>query len=567
MDIKRIALFASLGVISYLMLQQWNQDYNQPSTQVSSRVTTTTTSDMPVSGNTGTTSTNSAVGDIPVSATASDASLPTSVAAVNSNPEGYINIKTDTLDIQVNLIGGDIEYLALPAYPLTIDTPDQPFVILENNFNRHFIAQSGLVGVNGPDAQATRPMYRTNQTDFEMTGDTLNVDLFFEQDGVRYTKTYGFSRGLYVIDVSYTIENNGPSDWTGALFGQLKRDQSKDPTSSGGIGLASALAFARTTADTRYEKIAFDDIDDGVDNFANTGGWIAFIQHYFVSAWIPNKTDENTYYLKTANNNQYRGGFSTPAITVAPGSSGTVTASFYSGPKNQPRLAVVAENLDLSVDYGWLWWAAQPIFWLLTKIQSVVVNWGWSIILLTLTIKTLFSPLTAASARSMARMRKFSPKMTQLREQYGDDKNRMSQELMKLYKKEKINPMGGCLPMIVQMPVFIALYWVLMEAVELRQSPWIFWIHDLSLKDPYFVLPILMAASMAFQMSLTAQPNMDPMQAKMMKMMPWVFGVMFLWFPSGLVLYWLVNNLISIAQQWYFNREVAEAPEHGSGSK
>ena len=563
MDIKRIALFASLGVISYLMLQQWNQDYSQPSKQASSRVTTTT--DLPATANTATLSTNSAVGDIPVTAVGTNSSAP--VVAAANNPEGYINIKTDTLDIQVNLTGGDIEYLALPAYPLTMGSTDQPFVILENNINRHFIAQSGLVGAQGPDALATRPVYSTNKIDFVMEDDSLDVDLFFEKDGVRYKKTFGFNRGLYVVDVTYTIENNAPTEWTGNMFGQLKRDQSKDPTSTGGIGMSSALSFARTTADTRYEKIPFGDIDDGVENFINTGGWIAFIQHYFVSAWIPSKTVENTYYLKTANNSQYRGGFSSPAITIAPGSTDTVTASFYSGPKNQPRLAVVAENLDLSVDYGWLWWAAQPIFWLLTKIQSVVVNWGWSIILLTLTVKTLFSPLTAASARSMARMRKFSPKMTQLREQYGDDKNRMSQELMKLYKKEKINPMGGCLPMVIQMPVFIALYWVLMEAVELRQSPWIFWIQDLSLKDPYFILPILMAASMAFQMSLTAQPNMDPMQAKMMKMMPWVFGVMFLWFPSGLVLYWLVNNLISIAQQWYFNREVADAPEHGSGSK
>jgi len=561
MDIKRIALFASLGVVSYLMLQQWNQDYNQPSTQASSRVTTTTTTDLPAAG---TTTVTSAVGDIPVTTTGT-ASAPVVAAVIN--PDGYINITTDTLDIQVNLTGGDIEYLALPAYPLTMEATDQPFVLLENNINRHFIAQSGLVGAQGPDAKQTRPVYAANKTDFVMDGNTLDVDLYFEQDGVSYKKTFGFTKGLYVIDVTYSIENNSASDWSGNLFGQIKRDQSKDPTSQGGIGMNSALAFARTTADTRYEKVQFGDIEDGVENYANQGGWIAFIQHYFVSAWIPNKNDENTYYLKTANNGQYRGGFSAPAITVAPGSMGSVTASFYAGPKNQQRLAVVAENLDLSVDYGWLWWAAQPIFWLLTKIQSVVVNWGWSIILLTLTVKTLFSPLTASSARSMARMRKFSPKMTQLREQYGDDKNRMSQELMKLYKKEKINPMGGCLPMVIQMPVFIALYWVLMEAVELRQSPWIFWIQDLSLKDPYFILPILMAASMAFQMSLTAQPNMDPMQAKMMKMMPWVFGVMFLWFPSGLVLYWLVNNMISIAQQWYFNREVAEAPEHGKGTK
>ena len=555
MDIKRIALFASLGVISYLMLQQWNQDFNQPVAQSSSRVTTTTVSDLPtVSTDTVATSAGSAVGDIPVSATEAAVAVP--VSAAFNNPQGYINVKTDTLDIQINLVGGDIEYLALPAYPLTLDTPDQPFVLLENNSGRQFMAQSGLVGKNGPDGQASRPTYRAEQTDYVLSGDTLDVVLYLEQDGVQYQKIFTFTRGLYVIDVTYKIDNRSTTEWNGNLFGQLKRDKSGDPSSSGGIGMSSALSFARTTVDTRYEKIQFGDIDDGVANYSNQGGWIAFIQHYFVSAWIPSTDAEHTYYLKTAANDQYRGGFSTPAITIAPGESATLSATLYSGPKNQQRLAVVAENLDLSVDYGWLWWAAQPIFWLLTKIQSVVVNWGWSIILLTMTVKALFFPLTASSARSMARMRKFSPKMQQLREQFGEDKNRMSQELMKLYKKEKINPMGGCLPIFIQMPVFIALYWVLMEAVELRQSPWIFWIYDLSVKDPYFILPILMAASMAFQMSLTAQPNMDPMQAKMMKMMPWVFGVMFLWFPSGLVLYWLVNNLISITQQWLINRQI-----------
>lgn len=534
------------------MLQTWNQDYGQTAKPVSSRITSTTTSDLPTQGNTGT------VADIPAVAEGQ----PALVSDTIDNPEGYINVKTDVLDIQINLIGGDIEYLALPAFPLALDTPNDPFVLLEHSSKRDFIAQSGLVGKNGPDASA-RPLYQASATDFELTGDNLEVALYFEKDSVSYQKVFTFNRSDYLIDIEYRINNQSSVDWNGAFFGQLKRDKSIDPSSSGGIGMSSALAFARTTEETRYEKVEFGDIEDGIANYSKNGGWIAFIQHYFVSAWIP--ADElNNYYLKTTSDGQFRGGYTSDNVLIASGAQGVIKASLYTGPKDQNRLAEVAEHLDLSVDYGWLWWAAQPIFWLLTTIQAEVVNWGWSIILLTICVKALFYPLTSKSARSMARMRKFSPKMQELREQFGDDRQRMSSELMKLYKKEKINPMGGCLPIVVQMPVFIALYWVLMEAFELRQSPWIFWIYDLSLKDPYFILPILMSASMALQMRLTAQPNMDPMQAKMMKMMPWVFGVMFLWFPSGLVLYWLTNNCISIGQQWYINKQIEKGDKSTS---
>jgi len=547
MDIKRITLFAAFAITSYLMLQTWNQDYGQSKKLTSSRITTATVSDVP--------GTVESTPDLPSVTTQNQTEVGVSSGEAETNPEGYISVKTDVLDLQINLRGGDIEYAALPAYPLTLETPNDPFVILENSSVREFIAQSGLVGKNGIDAKM-RPVFKTKANSFELTGDQLEVVLSYSQENIEYDKVFTFKQGDYLIDVEYRINNQSASEWNGALFGQLKRDKTIDPSSSGGIGMSSALAFARTTEDTRYEKIEFGDIEDGIENYSLQGGWIAFIQHYYVSAWVPAKDQRNSYYFKTTSDGQYRGGYTSETFSVASGNTGTVKTSLYVGPKDQKRLSELAENLDLSIDYGWLWWAAQPIFWLLTTIQGFVVNWGWSIILLTLTIKAAFYPLTAASARSMARMRKFSPKMQQLREQFGDDRQKMSQELMKLYKKEKINPMGGCLPIVIQMPVFIALYWVLMEAVELRQSPWIFWIQDLSQKDPFFILPILMSASMALQMSLTAQPNMEPMQAKMMKMMPWVFGVMFLWFPSGLVLYWLVNNIISISQQWFINRQI-----------
>ena len=269
---------------------------------------------------------------------------------ISAETGGYINVLTDTFDIQINLTGGDIEYLAFPSIPINFYTPEQPFVAFENNVNRHFIAQSGLAGPNGPDSQERRPVYTTTKKDFFLTGDTLNVDLFIDQNGVRYRKTFGFQRGEYVIDVSYTIENNTDSDWVGNIFGQFKRDNTPDPTSPGGIIKNPYRSFARTTADTRFEKITFEMIDNGVGNYSNTGGWIAFVQHYFVSAWVPNKSDIHTFYLKTASNNQYRGGFVAPNMTVQPRGIGKLSARIYAGPKNKERLALVAENLELSVE-------------------------------------------------------------------------------------------------------------------------------------------------------------------------------------------------------------------------
>lgn len=546
MEIRRYVLFAALAVLSYLLLQQWNADYGQPEQVVSVAQTDIASVDE-------TSTINQDTSVAPITSDGSATVVPSSVGQVAST--GLINVRTDVLHVQIDPKGGDIEYVALPQYPLTLDQPDVPFVLLENNDRRHYIAQSGLWGENGID-QGDRPLYYASSQQFEMDGDELEVTLSYSQDQIEYQKVFHFTKGDYLIDVTYRINNQSGQSWKGNMFGQLKRDQSKDPISGQGIGMASALAYAWTTPDSRYDKISFDDIEDGVENVVQTGGWVAFLQHYFVSAWVPSQEETSTYFLRTAGSGQYRGGFSGSSVTVPAGETAELSASLFVGPKIQERLEQVSEHLELSVDYGWLWWAAQPLFAILTAIQSVVINWGWSIILLTVLVKIAFYPLTASSYKSMAKMRKFAPKMAELRERFGDDRQKLSQEMMKMYQKEKINPMGGCLPMVIQMPVFIALYWVLLEAVELRQSPWIFWIEDLSVKDPTFILPILMAASMFLQMQLSAQPSMDPMQAKMMKAMPLVFGVMFLWFPSGLVLYWLVNNLITIAQQYYINKQI-----------
>ena len=316
------------------------------------------------------------------------------------------------------------------------------------------------------------------------------------------------------------------------------------------------LGAAITTSDKNYKKVSFSDLEDKPLNVTKTGGWVSMVQHYFISAWVPDQNQENSYTLKKLGTRDlYTLGFTSPQLTVAAGSQGEIKAGFYAGPKDQPKLEAIAPYLDLTVDYGWLWWIAKPIFFVMTFIHGLVGNWGWTIILLTVCIKLLFYKLSATSYRSMAKMRKLQPEMARLKELYGDDRSKLSQEMMGFYKKEKVNPMGGCLPILIQMPVFIALYWVLSESVELRHAPWILWITDLSVKDPFYVLPVLNGISMFVTTLLQPEPP-DPTQAKVMKIMPVAFSFMFAFFPAGLVLYWTVNSVLSILQQWYITRRI-----------
>ena len=402
------------------------------------------------------------------------------------------------------------------------------------------------------------------------------MDLKFSDAGVNYTKRFTFNRGLdtscsakeveqkktgcitgngYQIGVTYLIDNQSASAWTGNLFAQLKRDNSGDPSSSTATGTATYLGAALWTPEKPYTKVSMKDIDK--QNLKETvqGGWVAWLQHYFVTAWIPAKDDTNLVQTRKDTQGNYIIGFTGPALNVAAGAEGQTSTTLYAGPKIQKDLAALSPGLDKTVDYGILWFLAEPIFWLLEHIHNLLGNWGFSIIVLTLIIKLAFFPLSAASYRSMARMRAVSPRLQALKEQFGDDRQKMSQAMMELYKKEKINPLGGCLPILVQMPVFLALYWTLLESVEMRQAPWILWITDLSIKDPYFILPIIMGATMFIQQQLNPTPP-DPMQARVMKMMPIIFTFFFLWFPAGLVLYWVVNNVLSIAQQWYITRKI-----------
>lgn len=546
MDFRRYFLWGALFISGYLLFLQWSQDYGPQSTQSVAQSTQTDTNsqvsdDLPLAPQSTTNNAN--------------AEIPQNVTTVT--PGKLIEVTTDTLRVAINPVGGDLVKAALLNYKKELGQPDS-FVILEDNTERTYITQSGLIGKNGPDASTEgRPVYQSEQTSYTLTDseDTLDVNLYYtDAKGVKYTKTFRFTKGKYRIRQLITVDNASADTWSGNLFAQIKRDNSEDPSQASGMGLQPYLGGAISDEENKYNKISFSDMEEDPVRRATTQGWVAILQHYFVSAWIPEQGQKVTLQART-NNGFNIIGFTGSAVEVAPGKQGTLASTFYVGPKLQDQLEETAANLDLTVDYGWLWWLAKPLFWLLTAIQSVVINWGVAIILIVVCVKAIFFKLSAASYRSMAKMRKFAPEIAKLKDQYGDDRQKMSQEMMSLYKKEKINPLGGCLPILVQMPVFLSLYWVLMESVELRHAPFFLWINDLSAMDPFFVLPILMGISMFAQQLLNPTPP-DPMQARIMKIMPIAFTVFFLWFPSGLVLYWVCNNTLSIIQQYIITKRI-----------
>ncbi|CAI8840403.1 membrane protein insertase YidC [Pseudomonas sp. IT-347P] len=554
MDIKRTILIVALAIVSYVMVLKWNQDYGQAALPTQNVASSTTTSGLP---DTATGNNAAASDDIPRAASDTSAPAETPVAA----SKDLIQIKTDVLDLAIDPQGGDVAQLTLPLYPRRQDRPDVPFQLFDNGGERVYLAQSGLIGTNGPDANpAGRPVYSAEKKIYQLADgqDQLVVDLKFSKDGVNYIKRFTLKRGLYDVAVSYIVDNQSAQPWNGAMFAQLKRDNSADPSSTTATGTATYLGAALWTSSEPYKKVSMKDMDKAQLKETVTGGWVAWLQHYFVTAWIPGKGENNIVQTRKDSKGNYIIGYTGPTLTAAPGAKVETSAVLYAGPKSQAVLKELSPGLELTVDYGILWFIAQPIFWLLQHIHAIVGNWGWSIIFLTMLIKGLFFPLSAASYKSMARMRAVAPKLAALKEQHGDDRQKMSQAMMELYKKEKINPLGGCLPILVQMPVFLSLYWVLLESVEMRQAPFMLWITDLSIKDPFFILPIIMGATMFIQQQLNPTPP-DPMQAKVMKMMPIIFTFFFLWFPAGLVLYWVVNNCLSIAQQWYITRKIEAA--------
>lgn len=566
MDYIKYALIAGLAAVSYLLLLAWQEDYPPVSSQ--NEPVAENTAVLPLTGSTEDTSGS----DLPLATAGSSASANTSsdIPSVGSNPvanngsgvtavnDRLISVSTDVLNIQIDPLGGDIVYASLPEYATSLETPDVPFVLLENTSGRTYVAQNGIIGRDGIDSGAQRPLYSSQRSSFSLDQgqNLLNVVLTYKQDnGVTINKTFTFRRGDYLIDIGFDVDNQSNSAWQGNLFGQIKRNNFADPTSATSFGKSSYLGFATTTPDDNYTKVEFSDIEESSSSHSITGGWVALSQHYFMSAFVPSSDGQNDFSFRQNNQGEYIGGFTSAAFEIQPGQQSSQQIQFYAGPKDQERLKEIAPWLDRTINYGFLWFIASPIHTLLTLINSVLGNFGWSILVLTLIVKAIFFKLSATSYRSMANMRRVMPKMNQLKERYGDDKMKLQKETMELYRKEKINPFGGCLPMLVQMPVFISLYWVLMEGVELRQAPWILWINDLSVMDPYFVLPLLMGASMYVQFMLNPTPQ-DPMQAKVMKFMPIGMTIFFLWFPAGLVLYWLANSVLGIAQQYYVTRKI-----------
>jgi YidC/Oxa1 family membrane protein insertase len=544
MDFQRIILIAGVAIISYLMVLQWNQDYGTQAL-APQQVTSVSAYDVePIS-------TDFAVAEKP----SNDSDILVTQTA-NALAGSLIEVTTDKLKVIIDTQGGDIIQASLVDYLAEMDHSDVPFTLLEQNQQRTYVAQSGLIGVNGTDLRS-RPIFNSTQTNYELLDGQQSLEVILsmtDSSGALINKIYTFSRGTHLVNLTYKVDNRGSQPWSANLFGQLKRDRSADPTAAGGMGMSAYLGPAFSFPDEKYYRYDFDDMDDANLKRTELGGWVGMLQHYFVTAWIPNPDLENSYSTRV-NNNNYIAGFVSPALELRAGESGATSANFYAGPKIQADLEAISENLDLVVDYGWLWWVSQPLFWLLNTMYGFVGNWGVAIMLVTLCVKAFFFYPSAISYRSMAKMRALAPEIAKLKEKFGDDRAKMSQGMMELYKREKANPLSGCFPIIIQMPVFIGLYWMLMETVELRHAPFILWIHDLSVQDPYFVLPLLMGATMFVQQTLNPTPP-DPMQAKIMKMLPIVFTIFFLWFPAALVLYWVTNNVLSITQQYVITKRI-----------
>lgn len=550
--ILRTLIIIAMLITSYLLILAWRDDYaNVGSTVVSGAspvAQSVSGNDVPNANQTTLGSTGS---DVPVVATKG---MP---AVQSAEPtEGLISVLTDKYDIRINPVGGDVVYTALRNYDATLGS-QQPFVLLESDANRVYVAQSGLIGRDGIDTTEGRAKYHSASQQYVMkdTDNQLVVPLTYEKDGVIITKTYTFTKGQYPIAVSYNINNPTGKGWQGQLYAQLKRDGSTDPglAGKGMMSVATYLGGAWGTPASPYNKLKFGNFNEGELKGSSDKGWVGMIQHYFVSAWVPQGYMANFYSRENAN--EHIIGFTSNPVEVADGKQLTLTTTLYAGPKVQDNLRPLAEGLDQTVDYGILWPISKFLFWILDSVHKVIGNWGWAIIILTLIVKIALMPIANKSYYSMAKMRAVAPRLQALKDEFGDDRMRMSQEMMKIYKEEKVNPMAGCLPIFLQMPIFLALYWVLVESVQLRHAPWILWIKDLSSMDPYFILPLLMGAAMFCQQALNPQPT-DPMQAKVLKFMPIIFTVFMLFFPAGLVLYWTVNNVFSMAQQYVINKKV-----------
>ena len=549
MDTRRLILVLIFTFSSFMLWENW-QKYNQPKPAAEAVAA------------------NAAAGAAPKPTTNLQAGGAPAVAPVGGPPAiaagETFTVSTDLLKATIAAQGGDLVQLELLNYK-EHDNKDKNFVLFDAA--HQYVAQSGLIGEGLPTHRSAFKRVEGPTTMAEGS-DELKIRLeATAANGVKVAKVLSFKRGSYLIDVAWEITNGSDKAIAPHAYFQLQRD---DVAPAGETKMVSTFTgpAVYTEAD-KYQKISFEDVAKDKAKFAKTAdnGWLAMVQHYFVSAWVPaDKTQREFYMRKAEGANAFQAGLIVPIAEIAPGAKSQTSVALYAGPQEQAALKQIAPGLDLVVDYGWLTVVAAPIFWALQAIHGLVGNWGWAIVVLTVILKAIFFPLSAASYKSMAKMRFLTPRLTQLKERFGDDKQRLNQEMMKLYQTEKVNPLGGCLPIVIQIPVFIALYWVLLGAVEMRDAPWILWIKDLASADPFYILPVLMMISMFVQTKLNPTPP-DPIQAKVMMMMPLIFGFMFFWFPAGLVLYWVVNNVLSIAQQWQITRMIESGGKAANDAK
>ena len=547
MDNSRLFLYAALAFVGLLIWEQWNADYGpQPEPVVQTQSESSTA--QPQAG-----FELQEINDLPDSVTANSSALESTAAGTVSAQ--IIKVHTDVFDLVIDTRGGVIQSVKLRDFPVDVEHKDEFLELIYNREDSLYIIQNGLRSAKNP-APTHYSIYTSPSSEYSLQDgeQTLRVPLVWNENGIQVIKTYEFHRGDHLIQVNHQIQNSSTENWSGTQYRQIQRSRPLE---------TSRILYTYTGAvvyneEIKYEKISFDDMEKDSFKQNSTGGWAAMIQHYFMSAWIAEPESENLLYSianKKVTPSTYTIGMRSQVQQIAPGQQGEFKAQLYIGPKLVKRLEEIAPGLELTVDYGVLTFLSKPMYWLLSFYHSIIGNWGFAIILLTLTVKALFFKLSETSYKSMAKMRKVGPRLKTLKERFGDDRQKMNQAMMDLYKTEKINPMGGCLPMLVQIPVFIALYWALLESVDLRQAPFILWIHDLSVMDPYYVLPLIMGASMLIQQKLNPAPP-DPVQAKVMMALPVVFTVFFAFFPAGLVLYWVVNNTLSIAQQWVITKRI-----------
>ena len=564
----RSFLLIALAFVAFLLWQAWQTDY---ATQPAVAPTTTGAESTPAIPSDAASVPDAA--DMPAAAPdapaapAPSAPTPDVDAGSASSSAPRIIVDTDVLRVEIDTQGGSVVRAWLLDYPIDPKRRDEPVVLLDNTAAHFFVAQSGLVSGTGP-APDHLARYESPQRKYRLEegAPAVEVPLVWRGDnGVTVTKRYRFERGSYAIGVSHEIANGSGAPWSGSVYRQLQRNA---PPSAGKFSFTNPEQYSFTGAawfspEEHFEKLAFDDFVDEPLKRPITGGWAAMLQHYFFAAWLPPPNEAAQYsteVISTPAGERYLIRQVAPAVSVAPGANAKLESRLYVGPKLQEQVGTIAPGLESTIDYGKVTVLADPLFWLLNQLHKLLGNWGFAIIALTFLIKLAFYKLSEAQYRSMARMRKLQPRLAALKERYGDDRQKMNQAMMELYQKEKINPFGGCLPILVQIPVFIALYWVLIESVELRQAPFILWIDNLSDKDPYFVLPVLNGLAMWAAQKLSPAPGMDPMQQKIMQLMPIMFAVMFAFFPAGLVLYWTVNGVLGLLQQWVITKRVQDAP-------